>query len=112
MTAAAEKALQACRALVQVYENGEAGGGSIGWEEVDEVHRLALKAIEAADREAEWKTYSVQRGFQERVRHIFEVKAESREHALEIAKERDADGDYPDKIESDGSFPLDWSIDE
>ncbi len=38
-------AIKACEALIAAYEEGEATGGSIAWEGLDEAFRLALEVV-------------------------------------------------------------------
>lgn len=42
----AEVAMAACHVLVRAYERGAERGGSTKWEDVDDAHELAKKAVE------------------------------------------------------------------
>ena len=40
-----QAAFQVCRGLIEAYQQGEASGGSIDWEDLDQLLPLALKAL-------------------------------------------------------------------
>ena len=46
LMAAAPEFLAVCRGLIQAYEFGLKNGGSVRWEDMDDVHRMALAAVE------------------------------------------------------------------
>ena len=41
-----QAAFQVCRGLIEAYQCGEASGGSIDWEDLDQLLPLALKAMD------------------------------------------------------------------
>lgn len=43
-----EAALEVCRRLVLAYNNGEARGGDIEWDDLDVAHESAVDALEQA----------------------------------------------------------------
>lgn len=45
LIAAAPDLLEAVEALLYAYAEGEASGGSLSWSDLDNAHRLALKAL-------------------------------------------------------------------
>jgi hypothetical protein len=40
-----QAAMHVCRGLVEAYQQGEANGGSIHWEDLDQLVPLAMKAL-------------------------------------------------------------------
>jgi hypothetical protein len=40
-----QAAMQVCRGLVEAYQQGEANGGNINWEDLDPLIPLALQAL-------------------------------------------------------------------
>jgi hypothetical protein len=40
-----QAAFQVCRGLIEAYQQGEASGGSIDWEDLDQLLPLALEAL-------------------------------------------------------------------
>lgn len=38
-------AMEACMKLVRAYENGKENGGSVNWEDLDQAHAAALRAV-------------------------------------------------------------------
>jgi len=40
-----QAAMQVCRGLVEAYQQGEANGGSIDWDDLDQLIPLALQAL-------------------------------------------------------------------
>jgi hypothetical protein len=40
-----ERAFRVCRGLIEAYQQGEASGGSIDWEDLDQLLPLALEAL-------------------------------------------------------------------
>ena len=41
-----QAAFRVCRGLIEAYQRGEASGGSIDWEDLDQLLPLALKALD------------------------------------------------------------------
>ena len=43
---ATQTAFRVCRGLIEAYQQGEASGGSIDWEDLDQLLPLALEALD------------------------------------------------------------------